>query len=135
MKLRDGMLLFHGSYTAVEHIDLNQCAAGKDFGKGFYLTSDMNQAKSFIRSVLERARARGVIPIEQQFGFVSSYRFRMPPEDLTVHESQTADKESVDVMSTCADMILANAIEDMADDEGISISEARQRLITSEAYQ
>lgn len=93
MKLRDGMLLFHGSYTAVEHIDLNQCAAGKDFGKGFYLTSDMNRAKSFIRSVLERARARGVIPIEQQFGFVSSYRFRMPPEDLTVHEFQTADKE------------------------------------------
>ena len=42
---------------------------------------------------------------------------------------------SVDVMSTCADMILANAIEDMADDEGISISEARQRLITSDAYQ
>ncbi|WP_196814247.1 DUF3990 domain-containing protein [Butyrivibrio sp. LC3010] len=40
MKLKDGMLLYHGSYTSVENIDLNQCMNGKDFGKGFYLTSD-----------------------------------------------------------------------------------------------
>ena len=44
MKLKEGMLLFHGSYTKVESIDLNQCLKGKDFGKGFYLTSDPNQA-------------------------------------------------------------------------------------------
>jgi hypothetical protein len=25
MKLKDGMLLFHGSYTAVESIDLDRC--------------------------------------------------------------------------------------------------------------
>lgn len=40
-----------------------------------------------------------------------------------------------DVMGTCADMVLANAIEDMADEEGISRAEARDRLVTSPAYQ
>lgn len=32
MKLVDGMMLYHGSYTPVQTIDLTKCAAGKDFG-------------------------------------------------------------------------------------------------------
>lgn len=34
MKLKDGMLLYHGSYVPVKNIDLNMCAQGKDFGRG-----------------------------------------------------------------------------------------------------
>ena len=56
MKLKDGMLLYHGSYAYVEEIDLAQCVEGKDFGKGFYLTSNPNQARSFIRSSIIKAR-------------------------------------------------------------------------------
>ena len=37
MKLVDGMMLYHGSYTPVQTIDLTKCAAGKDFGRGFIL--------------------------------------------------------------------------------------------------
>ena len=37
--MKDGMLLFHGSYVPVENIDLSKCFSGKDFGRGFYLTS------------------------------------------------------------------------------------------------
>ena len=33
MKLKDGVLLYHGSYACVDNIELGQCAAGKDFGK------------------------------------------------------------------------------------------------------
>ena len=48
MTLQDGTLLYHGSYTAIDKIDLSRCATGKDFGKGFYLTADKEQAKRFI---------------------------------------------------------------------------------------
>ena len=48
MKLKDGMMLYHGSYTSVQNIDLTKCAAGK----GFYVTADELQAKNFIRTSL-----------------------------------------------------------------------------------
>ena len=93
MMLEDGMLLFHGSYTPVEKIDLNKSSHGKDFGKGFYITSDVNQAKSFIRSVLYRAKQRKLIPNSQNYGFVSSFRFRHPHDELSVYTFSDANKE------------------------------------------
>ena len=36
MNLEDGMLLYHGSYAAIDTIKLSKCASGKDFGRGFY---------------------------------------------------------------------------------------------------
>ena len=74
-RLIDGMLLFHGSYTAVRNIDLAMCGNAKDFGKGFYLTSNPNQARSFIRSSIRKASTLGDIPKEQNYGFVSSFRY------------------------------------------------------------
>lgn len=41
---------------------------------------------------------------------------------------------TIEVMSICADMILANAIEDMAEEEGITKAEARDALVSSNAY-
>lgn len=38
IELIDGMYLYHGSYTAVEYIDLPKMRERLDFGKGFYLT-------------------------------------------------------------------------------------------------
>lgn len=93
MKLQDGMLLFHGSYTAVDRIDLDQCMRGKDFGKGFYLTSDPTQARNFIRSSLHKAKTAGKIPYSQNFGFVSSFRYHMPESDIPIYEFEQADRE------------------------------------------
>lgn len=39
LTLTDGMLLYHGSFTQVPQIDLHKCRQGKDFGRGFYVTS------------------------------------------------------------------------------------------------
>lgn len=33
------MILYHGSNTVVNNIDINKCKPHKDFGRGFYLTS------------------------------------------------------------------------------------------------
>ena len=43
IELKDGMLLYHGSYTGISRIDLDKCTRGLDFGKGFYLTSSFEQ--------------------------------------------------------------------------------------------
>lgn len=51
ISLTDGMLLYHGSYAKVENIDLKKCKQGKDFGRGFYLTSSYEQAKNFVPTV------------------------------------------------------------------------------------
>ena len=41
---------------------------------------------------------------------------------------------SFEKMNACADMILTDAIEDMADEDNISIEEARNKLLSSNAY-
>ena len=93
MKLKDGMLLYHGSYTSVENIDLNKCDAGKDFGKGFYVTADKNQARNFIRTSLLKAKARKQIPDGQNFGYVTCYEYHNAITDIPVFEFADADKE------------------------------------------
>lgn len=39
------MILYHGSNTAINGIDLGRCRPYKDFGKGFYLTDIREQAQ------------------------------------------------------------------------------------------
>ena len=37
LELKDGFVLYHGSYCEVKAPDLGKCAKRKDFGQGFYL--------------------------------------------------------------------------------------------------
>lgn len=39
------MILYHGSNTFIEEIDLNYSKPNKDFGKAFYLSDNMEQAQ------------------------------------------------------------------------------------------
>ena len=50
------MILFHGTNTDIETIDLSSSLNHKDFGKGFYLTSSRETA---IRMAEEKARLFG----------------------------------------------------------------------------
>lgn len=38
------MILYHGSNVAIDVIDLSKSRPGKDFGKGFYLSAEKQQA-------------------------------------------------------------------------------------------
>ena len=89
--MKDGMLLFHGSYTAVEQIDLSMCMEGKDFGSGFYLTSSVTQAKGFIRTSVLKAQRMGYAASDQKFGYVSSFRYRA--DGLKIFEFNDTDQE------------------------------------------
>ena len=81
MKLIDGILLFHGSYKAIENIDLNKCSTGLDFGKGFYLTSSINQAIKYIPSSVKKNIRRGVLPkdFDLNQACVSVYKLHLSP--------------------------------------------------------
>lgn len=39
------MILYHGSNTDIDKINLSKCKPNKDFGKGFYLTTLKGQAE------------------------------------------------------------------------------------------
>lgn len=91
MRLVDGTTLYHGSYVPITSPDLGKCAPGKDFGRGFYLTTDRKQAEGFIRTSLKKARRIGAVSAEQSYGFVSTFVVRQP-EELATFEFSTADE-------------------------------------------
>ena len=74
-ELVDGTVLYHGSYCAVREPDLAKCAKYKDFGQGFYLTTDIEQARSFAKISLRHALDGGKVNADQKFGVVSSFVF------------------------------------------------------------
>lgn len=46
--------LYHGSNTKIEKIDLSKSRKGKDFGKGFYLNADREQAYEMAKRTAQR---------------------------------------------------------------------------------
>lgn len=48
------MKLYHGSNTQIDNVDLTMGRRGKDFGHGFYLSADYNQAAEFAVTVVRR---------------------------------------------------------------------------------
>lgn len=93
MKLTDGMVLYHGSYVSVEHIDLGECSRGKDFGQGFYMTSDLEQARSFIPTSIKKALQMGKLRNNTEVGYVSSFVFHGNPEDFHYYDFPDADEQ------------------------------------------
>ena len=55
------MKVYHGSYTAVDEIDLNLCEVGKDFGQGFYVTNLYEQAEFWAIRKGRINRTNGVV--------------------------------------------------------------------------
>ena len=92
MILQPEMVLYHGSYTEIESIDLRKCDEAKDFGRGFYLTSSQKQAAAFIKTALAKAKRNGRIPAEQTHGFVTEYQFCFDP-NIRYYEFEETNKD------------------------------------------
>lgn len=60
------MKLYHGSNIAIQQIDLSKSKPNKDFGRGFYLTADKQQA---LQLAQQRALFLGGEPIVNEFIF------------------------------------------------------------------
>ena len=84
LKNGEKIILYHGSYLIVENPNLDFCNAYKDFGKGFYLTTDKKQAERFAVIV---SRKKGTTT-----KFVNIYEFTYSNE-LSLKEFIYPDKE------------------------------------------
>ena len=51
------MILYHGSNGDFEQIDLSYSRPGKDFGKGFYLSADRDQALKMAQTKIEQIQS------------------------------------------------------------------------------
>ena len=90
----DNFMLYHGSYCEVHSPDLTRCAGFKDFGRGFYLTTSIEQARSFSRTSLRKAVRNGVITEEQEFSIVSAFKCNAESlRRLNVYSFKDADME------------------------------------------
>jgi hypothetical protein len=90
IELKDGFVLYHGSYCEVKEPELAKCAKRKDFGQGFYLTTSKEQAESFLRTSIAKAIATGTIEEGQKFGYISTFEFKLS-ENLETHIFENAD--------------------------------------------
>ncbi|MBU5479681.1 DUF3990 domain-containing protein [Blautia sp. MSJ-19] len=73
LELKDGFVLYHGSYCEVKEPDLAKCAKRKDFGQGFYLTTSKDQAESFLRTSIAKAIATGKIADDATNATLTAY--------------------------------------------------------------
>lgn len=64
------MRLYHGSNVAIPCVDLAQSKEGKDFGKGFYLSADSQQAEKM--AVIKTRQLDSGTPIVTAFDFDES---------------------------------------------------------------
>ncbi|MBO4266025.1 MAG: DUF3990 domain-containing protein [Lachnospiraceae bacterium] len=81
--LYDGIELYHGSYCEVRTPDINMCARYKDFGRGFYLTTEIEQARQFAMLSARKAKANGIVDTDQKYGVVSSFKYRVDQSVMT----------------------------------------------------
>lgn len=63
------MILFHGTNCNFDKIDFQKCKLGKDFGRGFYLSANRQQAEKI---ALNKSQLLGGSPIIQVYEFDES---------------------------------------------------------------
>ena len=90
LELKHGTMLYHGSYCEVRTPDISKCRQYKDFGRGFYLTTDLNQAKKFAQISHRKAVENGLTTNMDKY--VSCFEYTDDPE-LNIKIFETADIE------------------------------------------
>lgn len=88
--MNDKIILYHGSYCVVQNPDLSRCASGKDFGRGFYLTTSKAQAQKFVATSVKKALTQKAQDVPLSRGFVNAFEFT-PSDNLSLYEFKNAD--------------------------------------------
>lgn len=94
MILSDRIKLYHAGYKVVEKIDLSLCASGKDFGKGFYVTTDYNQACRFLRTAIGKALKNHMSDVKPDTGYISVFEYKQElASEINYFEFKSADED------------------------------------------
>lgn len=142
------MILYHGSNTIIEQIDLSKCRPYKDFGQGFYLTEIREQAEQMARRT---ASIYGGEPIVTGFEFdesalsaLSVKHFDDPSEEWALFvlanrsKEQTHPTHSFDiVVGPVADDTIATLFRNFNDgiiDLPMLVSGLRYKKISSQYF-
>ena len=89
------MKLYHGTTSEFDEIDLSKSKPNKDFGRGFYLSAELEQAKDFAQT---RALLLGGSPV------IVSYEF----DERLLTSNELKVKAFGDYTEEWANFILAN---------------------------
>ncbi len=65
--------------------------SGKDFGIGFYLTTDVNQGRRFLKSAIGKAIKNRVKEVSKNVGYISMFEYR-GAKSVKTFEFSDADK-------------------------------------------
>ena len=79
------MILYHGSNTAIEQIDLEKSKPNKDFGRGFYLSELEEQALEMMR------RANKLAIREYEHGERKNPRLVLNPDKTNFYDMTIDD--------------------------------------------
>jgi len=90
------MILYHGSYIAVDKPDISYSRERTDFGKGFYLTPIKPQAVSWAQR-FQRERGNAVI---SEYTFLSKAGEKLP-ENIKVLEYDVHNIEWLEFITAC----------------------------------
>ena len=72
------MILYHGSNTTIDNIDLNKCHLYKDFGQAFYLSTEEEQARKMaIAKVVQFGGEESVTSFDFNESCLSSDEFQV----------------------------------------------------------
>ena len=94
------MILYHGSYVDIKEIDFSMSFPNKDFGKGFYLSDNYDQAFQIAKF---KSEALNVQPV------VNVYEF---DEEILSHPELLSVKVFKEYSEDWADFVLRNRTSD-----------------------
>lgn len=128
------MILYHGTNTIISNIDLSLSKPFKDFGKAFYLSEDINQAKEIANT---RCSFSSGSPIINEYYFDESF---LTSSNLKVKIFKEYSKEWAEFIILNRDERNSNAMHDydivygpIADDRvGLQLRKFKDEIITLE---
>lgn len=88
------LILYHGTTADFSTVDLKHCKDKKDFGKGFYTTTDINQAQNLAKRMKQTEMLRG-----NSYAKAYVYMFKIDKQILkqfNTHNFQTASISWID---------------------------------------